>query len=148
MVPCSANDCMIPISGAGVFPSLLLPLSDLGFPALLDGEYRHSMPHARHLEQIGRAFEHLTLAMKHPSQDCLSRTGRGFELDDMTTRTAAKTLQTPAVRNNDVNSPQYRYRLHGLANVPSRRAGRDAGSRRLQGEDVQRRACVRRRQMF
>lgn len=45
----------------------------LGLPALLDGEYRHSMPQVRHLEQIGLAFEHFTLARKQPSQDARRR---------------------------------------------------------------------------
>ncbi len=54
-------------------------LSDLGFPALLDGEYRHSIPQARHREHIGRALEHLTLARKQPSQEARSRCWRGFD---------------------------------------------------------------------
>jgi len=54
-------------------------LSDLGLPALLEGEYRHSMPQERHLEHMGRALEHLTLARKHPSQDARRRGWRGFD---------------------------------------------------------------------
>jgi hypothetical protein len=64
---------------SGVAEALwLFEWSDFGFPARLEGEYRHSMPQARHLEQIGRAFEHFTLARKHPSQDARSRGWRIF----------------------------------------------------------------------
>ena len=55
--------------------------SDFGLPALLEGEYRHSIPQARHREQIGLALEHLTFARKQPSQDARSRGWRGFEDD-------------------------------------------------------------------
>lgn len=48
-------------------------LSDFGLPALLDGEYRQSMPQARQREHIGLAFEHLTLAKKQPSHEARSR---------------------------------------------------------------------------
>lgn len=53
--------------------------SDFGLPALLEGEYLQSMPQARHLEQIGLALEHLTLARKQPSQDARRRGWRSFE---------------------------------------------------------------------
>lgn len=65
--------------------ALLRPLeaSAFGFPALLDGEYRHSRPQAKHLEHKGLALEHLTLAKKQPSQDARRRGGRVLELEDM-----------------------------------------------------------------
>ena len=55
----------------------LLP-SDLGFPALDDGLYLQSAPHAKHRAHIGRAFEHLTFARKQPSHEALRRDWRGF----------------------------------------------------------------------
>jgi len=55
-------------------------LSDLGFPALLEGEYRHSIPQARCREQIGLALDQLTLARKQPSQDRRRHSGRGFTI--------------------------------------------------------------------
>lgn len=73
----SARGC---ISGNSCLPvPLEVPLlSDFGLPALLDGEYRHSMPQARQREHIGLAFEHLTLAKKQPSHDARSRGWRIF----------------------------------------------------------------------
>lgn len=57
----------------------MFPLcSDLGLPARLEGEYRHSMPQAKQREHIGRALEHLTLAKKHPSHEARSRGWRAF----------------------------------------------------------------------
>jgi hypothetical protein len=61
----------------------LLELSDLGFPARLDGEYRHSIPQVKHREQTGLALEHLTLAKKQPSQDARRRGCRGLLEEDM-----------------------------------------------------------------
>lgn len=52
--------------------------SDLGLPALLEGEYRHSIPQARQREHIGRALEHLTLARKHPSHEARRRGWRAL----------------------------------------------------------------------
>jgi hypothetical protein len=60
-----------------------LELLDFGFPPLTDGEYLHSIPQVRHLEQTGLALEHLTFAKKHPSQDARSRGCRGLLLEDM-----------------------------------------------------------------
>ncbi len=57
--------------------------SELGLPARLEGEYRHSIPQARQREQIGLAFEHLTFARKQPSQDARRRGWRGFDEDAM-----------------------------------------------------------------
>lgn len=59
-------------------PWLLLLASALGLPARLEGEYRHSMPHARHREQMGLALEHLTLARKHPSHEARRRGWRAL----------------------------------------------------------------------
>lgn len=42
-----------------------------------DGEYRHTRPTVRQREQTGRALEHLTLAMKQPSQEARRRGWRG-----------------------------------------------------------------------
>lgn len=52
--------------------------SDLGLPARLEGEYRHSIPHARQREHMGRALEHLTFAKKHPSHEARSRGWRAL----------------------------------------------------------------------
>ena len=65
---------------SGVNERLRLELSALGFPARLEGEYRHSIPQVRQREQIGLALEHLTLARKHPSHDARRRGCRGFEV--------------------------------------------------------------------
>lgn len=53
---------VIPVISVGVVDCMLELPSDFGFPALLDGEYRHSIPQARQREHIGLALEHLTLA--------------------------------------------------------------------------------------
>ena len=55
------------------------PLSDFGLPARDDGLYLHSAPNARHLEHMGRALLHLTLARKQVSQEALNLGVWGFD---------------------------------------------------------------------
>ena len=66
--------------------SLEFPPPDLGFPFLLESEYRHSMPQVRHRVQAGFALEHLTFARKQPSQDSRKRGRRGLPPEVMVTR--------------------------------------------------------------